>query len=182
MSTTKLFLALGLCIAAGAGEARADEVLTRALKACLSMMVHARADATWRWNEGAPGTQPPSGRGANRVCARDAWSPHVTAMGTVASKEMAIRKIPVDGSDNSFLGASCFGAEAQALFEAMARYVVSQDQRRWSSGDVIMHRNVGEGLECMRRVRGADDSEANNYWCSLVLRGLSSNFVKALDL
>ena len=45
----KLFLALGLCVAA-VGDARADEALTRALKSCLSAMVRAQADATWRWN------------------------------------------------------------------------------------------------------------------------------------
>lgn len=160
-----------------APAAHADAALSVAFKNCTSDAVSATASAVWNWKSNTPTRQDAAEGGA---CARDVWSSHVEATGSVASKELSFRKIPVVGSSESRLGFHCSFDPARNLFEKMSRYS-TQNEGYWADGAYVITRRVGESLNCNRRIRDAEGNEVNYYWCNFILE-VNSDFVKALNL
>jgi hypothetical protein len=100
-----------------------------------------------------------------------------------ASAELRLKKVAVDGSSNSVVNFTCSGPKAERLFEHAGRFS-SEEDKYWSGGDRVISRKFGNlsiASQCNRRIRNTDGSEANHYWCNIMV-DLVGDMIKAMNL
>lgn len=99
---------------------------------------------------------------------------------SVSDGTTGIKKVEIDGTDDSLVVITCKEDLARNLFQEVYRFS-EESQKIWSRGDEVITREFGRRSQCNRRIRDAEGNETNYYWCNIEV-DLSFAITKALNL